>query len=522
MTAEYQDDKKNPAARACVAWINFSRTFLDRTRQSLFCSMEKHTLYDNPLITRYASREMAELWGPQRKHSTWRRLWLALAEAEQELGLPGDDPSRPRITEAQVAELRAHLDDIDFERAYALEKELRHDVMAHIHTLSEVAPAARDILHLGATSCYVTDNADLLLMREGLNLVRDRLAAVIAALASFAEKWRDLPTVGFTHFQPAQLTTVGKRACLWCYDFVLDLEEAAQRIANLRFRGVKGTTGTQASFLALFHGDHGKVRELDQRVATKMGFDKVYPVTGQTYTRKVDSQVLDTLSGIGQSAHKFGTDLRLLAHRQEVEEPFESKQVGSSAMAYKRNPMRAERMCGLARFLISLPANAAQTAATQWLERTLDDSANRRLSIPQAFLATDAVLRLALNIAQGLVVNPQFITENVARVLPYMATENILMAAVKEGGDRQQLHERIRQHSHAVTAALKAGGQTNDLLDRLRRDPAFAKVDFTKVDRGQNFVGRAPQQVDEFLSEVVEPIKMQYASGRTKTEEVSL
>jgi adenylosuccinate lyase len=469
------------------------------------------TGYDNPLVTRYASREMAELWGPPRKFSTWRRLWVALAEAEQELGLTAADGVTPRITPQQLAELRAHVEDIAFARADAHERRLRHDVMAHIHTYGEACPGARDIIHLGATSCYVTDNTDLLLMREGLGMLRDRLVGVIDALARFAERWRDLPTLGYTHFQPAQLTTVGKRACLWCYDFVLDLHEIEHRLGTLRFRGAKGTTGTQASFLALFHGDHDKVRRLDDLVARKMGFDQVYPVTGQTYSRKVDSQVLDVLSGVCQSAHKFGTDLRLLAHEQEVEEPQEAEQVGSSAMAYKRNPMRAERMCGLARFTTSLQVSAAQTAAVQWLERTLDDSVNRRLTLPQAFLATDGVLRLALNLATSLQVNPEMVARNVAKALPYMATETVLMEAVARGGDRQLLHERIRQHSHAVTAHLKAGGATNDLLDRLQADPAFAGVDFKSLSRPANFIGRAPEQVDEFLAQELTPIRRRYA-----------
>ena len=390
-----------------------------------------------PLVTRYASREMAELWGPQRKFSTWRRLWVALAEAEHELGLTADDGVTPRITPAQLQEMRAHLDDIDFARADFHERRLRHDVMAHIHAYGEVCPGARDIIHLGATSCYVTDNTDLILMREGLTLLRDRLVGVIDALARFAERWRDLPTLGFTHFQPAQLTTVGKRACLWCYDFLLDLHEIEHRLETLRFRGAKGTTGTQASFLALFRGDHDKVRQLDALVARKMGFDAVYPVTGQTYSRKVDTQVLDALSGLGQTAHKYGTDLRLLAHRQEIDEPFEAEQAGSSAMPYKRNPMRCERMCGLARFLGGLAVSAAQTAAMQWLERTLDDSVNRRLTLPQAFLTADGVLRLALNISGGLVVNAEVIRRNVDLTFPYMATENVMMAAVAAGGDRQ-------------------------------------------------------------------------------------
>jgi adenylosuccinate lyase len=472
--------------------------------------MTPHDVYDNPLVTRYASREMATLWGPQRKFSTWRRLWVALAEAEQELGLLADDAITPRISAAQLAELRAHVDDIDFARADTLERKLRHDVMAHIHTYGEACPGARDIIHLGATSCYVTDNTDLLLMRDGLRLLRDRLVGVIDALARFAYDWRNLATLGFTHFQPAQLTTVGKRTALWCYDFLLDLHEIEHRLDTLRFRGVKGTTGTQASFLALFRGDHDKVRQLDLRVAQKMGFETVYPVSGQTYSRKVDSQVLDVLSGVGQSAHKFGTDLRLLAHRQEVEEPFEADQVGSTAMAYKRNPMRAERMCGLARFVCGLVVSAAQTAATQWLERTLDDSANRRLSLPQAFLGADGVLRLALNLAGGMVVNPEVIRRNRELALPYMATENILMAAVAQGGDRQILHERIRQHSLAATEQVKHGASVNDLLDRLRADPSFSKVPFEQVLDERQFVGRAPQQVEEFLAEEIAPVRQHY------------
>src|SRR5436305_41416 len=380
--------------------------------------MDSFQVYDNPLVTRYASRDMAELWGAQRKFSTWRRLWVALAEAECELGLLADDGQSPRIRPEQLAALRAHIDDIDFARADDFERRFRHDVMAHIHAYGDAAPAARDIIHLGATSCYVTDNTDLILMREGLGLLRDRLVGAIDALARFAQRYRAVETLGFTHFQPAQLTTVGKRACLWCYDFVLDLHELEHRLSELRFRGAKGTTGTQASFLALFRGDHDKVRRLDELVARKMGFDAVQPVTGQTYTRKVDSQVLDALSGVGQSAHKWGTDLRLLAHRQEVDEPFEAEQVGSSAMAYKRNPMRAERMCGLARFVMELAAGAAQTAATQWLERTLDDSVHRRLTLPQAFLAADGVLRLALNLARGIRPNPEGILREVERVFP--------------------------------------------------------------------------------------------------------
>jgi adenylosuccinate lyase len=464
-------------------------------------------VYDNPLVTRYASREMAELWGPRRKFTTWRRLWLALAEAEHELGLSGADGTTPRISAAQLHEMRARVEDIDFARANDYERRLRHDVMAHLRAYKDACPSAGDIMHLGATSCYLTDNTDLLLIREGLTLVRDRLVGVIDSLARFADRWRDEPTLGYTHFQAAQATTVGKRATLWCYDFVLDLHEVEHRLATLRFRGVKGTTGTQASFLELFHGDHDKVRRLDELVARKMGFDQVYPLTGQTYSRKVDSQILDALSGVCQSAHKYGNDLRLLAHEQEIEEPFEAEQVGSSAMAYKRNPMRAERMCGLARFVTALAVSAAQTASTQWLERTLDDSVNRRLTLPQAFLGTDAVLRLALNITNGLVVHPEVIARHLAAEMAKMATEPLLMAAVAQGGDRQVLHERIRQHSLAAAEQTKAGGR-NDLLDRLRSDPAFARVDFEKIlDRGR-FVGRAAEQVREWIAAEVEPIRL--------------
>jgi adenylosuccinate lyase len=474
---------------------------------------DPHLLYDNPLIGRYASKAMAERWGPRRKFGAWRRLWLWLAEAEAELGLLADDGKSPRIRPEQLAALRAHLDDIDFDRAAALERELRHDVMAHIHTLGEVAPAARDIIHLGATSCYVTDNTDLILMRESLADICGKLASAIDSLARFAQEWRSEPTLGFTHFQPAQLTTVGKRACLWCYDLIMDLTELERRRDGLKFRGAKGTTGTQASFLALFRGDHDKVRQLDRLVAKKSGFDDVYAVTGQTYSRKVDSFVLDALAGLGQSLHKWGTDLRLLAHRQEIDEPFEDKQVGSSAMAYKRNPMRAERLCGLARFLMNLPAMAADTAATQWLERTLDDSAPRRLYLPQAFLAADACLRLALNLANGLVVNRAVIRRGVEEQLPYMATENLIMAAVARGGDRQEAHEAIRRHSHAVTAGIKEGTlKSGDLIDRLRADKMFASIDFARELDASRFVGRAPEQVDEFVQVEVSPIRERYRS----------
>jgi adenylosuccinate lyase len=472
---------------------------------------DPHQFYDNPLIARYAGADMSERWGPRRKFRTWRRLWLALAEAEHELGLTAADGT-PRITPAHLAELRAHLDDIDFDRAAWWEKQLRHDVMAHVHTLGEVAPGCKEIVHLGATSCYVTDNADLILMREGLHELCGGLANLIDTLARFAENWRAEPTLGFTHFQPAQLTTVGKRATLWCYDFVLDLKELERRRDELPFRGAKGTTGTQASFLALFNGDHDKVRHLDELVAKKMGFATRFPVTGQTYSRKIDTQVVDALNGVAQSAHKWGSDLRLLAHRQEIDEPFEEKQIGSSAMAYKRNPMRAERMCSLARFLMGLPAMAAQTHATQWFERTLDDSAARRLYLPQAFLTADAILRIALNVAGGLVVNTPIIAKGVREYLPYMATENLIMAAVAAGADRQDVHEHIRVHSHAVTKRIKDGdGVSTELFDRLRAEPAFAGVDFAAVTDAKLFVGRSPEQVTEFVEMEVEPIRRRYA-----------
>lgn len=468
--------------------------------------------YDNPLIARYASQEMSRLWGPQRKFSTWRKLWVALAEAEAELGLP--------ISAGQIEQLRQQAETIDFAAAEAYERKLRHDVMAHVHAYGDACPDARGIIHLGATSCYVTDNTDLLLMREGLELLRTRLVRVINRLAEFAREHRDLACLAFTHLQPAQPTTVGKRACLWIYDLVQDLEEIEFRLAHLKARGVKGTTGTQASFLELFNGDHDKVRKLDELVSRKMGFDAAYPVTGQTYSRKVDSQVLATLSGIAQSGHKAATDLRLLQSRKEIEEPFETEQIGSSAMAYKRNPMRAERLCGLARFVISLESSAAQTLATQWMERTLDDSANRRLVIPQAFLAVDAILLLYQNIAAGLVVYPQVIARHLAEELPFMATENILMAAVSRGGDRQDLHERIRQHSQAAARVVKEQGGENDLLSRLKTDAAFAGIDWDAAMDASKFVGRAPQQVDEFLSEVVAPIRARYPDKQTGEAEV--
>jgi adenylosuccinate lyase len=476
--------------------------------------------YDNPLVTRYAGPAMVELWGPQRKHSTWRRLWLALAEAQHELGLMADDGVTPRITPEQLAELHAHLDDIDFGRVAEHERRLRHDVMAHIHALGEVAPLSRPIVHLGATSCYVTDNADLILMREGLGIVRDRLVGVVDSLARFADRWKDQPCLGYTHFQPAQLTTVGKRAALWCHDFLLDLHEIEHRLERLRFRGAKGTTGTQASFLALFHGDHEKVRQLDRLVGQKMGFNVVEPVTGQTYSRKVDTQVVTALAGVCESAHKFGTDLRLLAHENEIVEPIEPEQVGSSAMAYKRNPMRAERICSIARFVMGLPAIASETAATQWLERTLDDSAGRRLYLPLSFLGTDAVLRLLLNVADRLEVHPQAINHHVQQSLPYMATENWLMAAVAKGYDRQIVHEVIRRHSRAVANELGVDESKNDLAKRLGSDPAVAGVDFDSALDPKKYLGRAAIQVTEFLAEVVGAVRRQYPHLLNQTDSI--
>lgn len=468
--------------------------------------MEISQVPDNPLVQRYASKEMASLWAPLNRYSIWRKLWVALAQSELELGLLSEDGKTPRIKQSQVQQLEANIHNIDFANVETHEQRLRHDVMAHIHAYGDICPEARDIIHLGATSCFVTDNTELILMRDGLQLLQKSLVSLLDAFARFARKYASIETLGFTHFQPAQLTTVGKRACLWAQDFLMDYHEISYRLENLRFRGVKGTTGTQASFLALFKGNHQKVRELDKSVSAKMGFTKIFPVTGQTYPRKADSQILETLSGLGQSSHKYGTDIRLLSHRQEIDEPFEKEQVGSSAMAYKRNPMRCERMCGLARFLIQLSGNTADTAAVQWLERTLDDSVNRRLVIPQAFLSADAILRLAINVTRGLVVNEEVIRSEVNRTLPFMATENLLMAAVGLGGDRQNLHEIIRTHSHAVMADLKSGARKNDLLERLQKEPEFAKVNFEKVLAEGRFSGRATEQVEEFLSEEVDPV----------------
>ncbi len=460
--------------------------------------------YESPLQGRYASEAMRRLFSNQRKFSTWRRLWLALAEAQQELGLA--------VTDEQLQQMRDHLDDIDFAAAAEYERRFRHDVMAHVHAFGDVAPAARPIIHLGATSQYVNDNTDLLLMREGLETLIGYLASIVDALGRFAATHRDLPTLGFTHYQPAQLVTVGKRACLWAYEFALDLEELQHRVDGLRLRSVRGTTGTAASFLALFDGDHAKVRRLEAGVAEKLGLAAIYPVTGQTYTRKVDAAIVGSLAGVGASVHKLANDLRLLANLKEVEEPFEASQIGSSAMAYKRNPMRSERATGLARWLMDIAPAALHTAAEQWFERTLDDSSTKRMVVPEAFLTADAVLRIVLNVVEGLVVYPKTIAAHVQAELPFMATENILMAGVQAGGDRQALHERIRIHSQEAARQVKMEGRPNDLLERLAGDPAFTGLDLAGLLDPADFVGRAPQQVDEFLAEVVEPIRQRYAN----------
>jgi adenylosuccinate lyase len=454
----------------------------------------------SPLGSRYASPAMQTLWGERHRIGLWRRLWLALAETERELGLD--------IPEPAIAQMRGHLDDADLEAAARYERRFRHDVMAHIHAFGDQAPAARPYLHLGATSAFVTDNADLIVMRDGLRLLLGRLIAVLTALERFATRQASLPCLAYTHFQPAQLTTVGKRATLWMQDFAIDVEEVSRRIETMRLRGCKGTTGTQASFLELFDGNHDKVRELDRRVSAKLGFSVSFPVTGQTYTRKADSAVLDTLSGIAQSAAKLAGDLRLLQHEGELLEPFESEQVGSSAMAYKRNPMRAERISGLARFVIALQANTAQTAASQWLERTLDDSANRRLVLPEGFLGTDAILVLATNIAAGIEVREDVIRRHVDEQMPFMATERWLMLGVSAGGDRQSLHEVVRKHSMAVAERV-SGGEPNTLLDRLASDPAFRGVPSAALKAELDparYVGRAPQQVTEFIEEYLRPL----------------
>ena len=456
--------------------------------------------YQSPLSERYASKEMQYIFSPDMKFKTWRRLWIALAETEAELGLP--------ISEEQIAELKAAKDDINYDVAKAREKEVRHDVMSHVYAYCQQCPTAKGIIHLGATSCYVGDNTDVIIMREALYLVRKKLLNVISELAKFADTYKELPTLAFTHFQPAQPTTVGKRASLWLNDLVMDLSDVDYIISQLKLLGSKGTTGTQASFLELFDGDHEKCKEADRRIAQKMGFDACYPVSGQTYSRKLDTRVLNVVAGIAQSAHKFSNDIRLLQHLKEIEEPFEKSQIGSSAMAYKRNPMRSERIASLSRYVMIDVLNPAITAATQWFERTLDDSANKRLSVPEAFLAIDGVLDLYMNVVDGLVVYPKVIEQRLMSELPFMATENIMMDAVKRGGDRQELHERIRTHSMEAGRMVKVEGKPNDLLERIASDPAFGTTmeELQSIMNPRNFVGRAPEQVTEFLNEVIQPI----------------
>jgi adenylosuccinate lyase len=467
-----------------------------------------HDTWSSPLADRYASRAMLSLWSPNRRYGLWRRLWLALAEGEKALGVA--------IPDSAIAEMKAHLDDIDYTAVARYEKDFRHDVMAHIHAFGDVAPTARPFMHLGATSAYVTDNADLILMREGLAILREKLLAVLTALAAFSKRWRAEPTLGYTHLQPAQLTTVGKRATLWMQDLVLDLQDLEARQAALPLRGVKGTTGTQATFLELFKGDHTKVRALELHVCEAMGFNRALAVTGQTYTRKLDAQVLGVVAGIAASAAKFASDVRMLQSFGEISEPFESSQIGSSAMAYKRNPMRSERISSLARYVASLEPNANQTHAVQYFERTLDDSANRRLVIPDAFLATDAILLLMENIARGLEVHGARIRHRVMDELPFMATEELILRAVRAGGDRQAAHEVIRRHSVAAARAMKDDGTRNDMLERLGQDAAYGVPigDLRDVLRPSRFIGRSAAQVDEFLDEVVEPLLAGTLVGR--------
>ena len=463
------------------------------------------TTYESPLASRYASREMLYLFSPDKKFMTWHKLWVALARGEMELGLP--------ITKEQVAELEAHMNEVDYEAAERWEKKLRHDVMAHIHAYGEQCPKAMPIIHLGATSCYVGDNTDIILMREGLYLLRDKLVKVLSYLGGFSDKYKALPTLGFTHFQPAQLVTVGKRATLWMNDLIMDLEEIEHRIEHLALLGSKGTTGTQASFLELFDGDHEKVKALEEKIAREMGFERLVLVSGQTYSRKMDAMVLGTLSGIAQSASKFATDLRLLCHLKEVEEPFEKEQIGSSAMPYKRNPMRCERICSLARYVMADSMNPAITASAQWFERTLDDSANKRISIPEAFLAVDAILNIYANVASGMVVHEKVIARHVAEELPFMATENIMMDAVKRGGDRQMLHEQIRRLSLEAGYQVKELGLPNDLIDRIAAEPmcGLTKEEIETHLNPVAYIGRCPEQVEEFLDREVKPILERYS-----------
>lgn len=456
--------------------------------------------YESPLTSRYASREMQALFSPDKKFRTWRKLWVALAESQMELGLD--------ISQDQVDELKKNQDNINYDIAQAREKEVRHDVMSHVYAYGIQCPKAAGIIHLGATSCFVGDNTDLIIDYEALDLIKKRLVKLISILSRFADLYKDLPTLGFTHFQPAQPTTVGKRACLWIQDFIFDLESLEDFLQRRRLRGVKGTTGTQASFLELFDGDYEKVKLLDKMVAKKMGYEDVFAVTGQTYSRKLDSQLVNILAGIAQSATKFSNDIRLLQHLKEIEEPFEKNQIGSSAMAYKRNPMRSERIASLARYIIADMINPAMTVSGQWFERTLDDSANRRISVPEAFLATDAVLNLCANVSDGLVVYPKLIGQRLMKELPFMATENIMMDAVKKGGNRQELHEKIRLHSLAAARIVKEEGGENDLVDRIAGDPSFgiSKEEILEILRPDLYIGCAPMQVREFLENIVKPI----------------
>lgn len=472
--------------------------------------------YESPFNSRYASEQMQAIFSPDTKFRTWRKLWIALAEAEQSLGLP--------ITDEQIAELKAFQDEINYDVAAREEALVRHDVMAHVHAYGEQCPLAKGIIHLGATSCYVGDNTDLIIMADALRLVRTKLVAVIARLSAFAEQYKALPTLGFTHFQPAQLVTVGKRATLWIAELLMDLEDLDYVLESLRLLGSKGTTGTQASFMSLFDNDHEKVKQVDDLIARKFGFKGVYPVSGQTYSRKVDARVMNVLSGIAQSAHKFSNDIRLLQHLKEIEEPFEKSQIGSSAMAYKRNPMRSERMAALSRYVIVNANNPALTAAEQWFERTLDDSANKRIAIPEAFLAVDAILMLLLNVSSGLVVYPAVIARHLRDELPFMATENIMMEASKRGGDRQDLHEKIRQHSMAAGARVKVEGLNNDLLERIADDPAFGlnRSDLDALLNADLYIGRSPEQVSEFIAQWVEPILKTSAEARTMTAELKV
>ncbi|XP_033240046.1 adenylosuccinate lyase [Drosophila pseudoobscura] len=472
--------------------------------------------YKSPLSTRYASQEMQFLFSDQNKFSTWRKLWVFLAKAECSLGL--------EISEAQISEMEKEIYNIDFDAVAEEERLTRHDVMAHVHIFAKQCPTAAPVIHLGATSCFVGDNTDLIVLRDALQLLLPRIASVVSQLKQFAETYKDQPTLGFTHLQPAQLTTVGKRACLWIQDLLMDERALSRCQQDLRFRGVKGTTGTQASFLQLFNGDGKKVKQLDQLVTELAGFKKAYAVTGQTYTRKVDVEVVAALSSLGTSIHKMCSDLRILASRKELEEPFESTQIGSSAMPYKRNPMRSERCCALARHLITLFSNAANTHATQWLERTLDDSANRRITLSEAFLSADAALLTLLNISQGLVVYPKVIERHISQELPFMSTENIIMAMVKAGGDRQICHEKIRVLSQEAGAQVKQHGKDNDLVDRVRKDPYFAPI-LNQLDNildARTFTGRASDQVEEFVAEEVEPVLARYADALKTVKDVKL